>query len=48
MEYLQNYKEFEGEISDLQVEKYALSFKTKIYYFQLGPGGWECDQHKVL
>ena len=29
--YLRNYKEFEGEISDLQLEKYGLSFKTKKY-----------------
>ena len=27
--YLQNYKEFEGKISDLQLEKYGLSFETK-------------------
>ena len=29
--YLRNYKEFEGEISDLQLEKYRLSFETKKY-----------------
>ena len=29
MSYLQNYKEFEAEILDLQLEKYALSFDTK-------------------
>ena len=29
--YLRNYKEFEGEISDLQLEKYGLSFETKKY-----------------
>ena len=34
--YLQNYKEFEAEILDLQSEKYGLSFDIKkIYYFQL-------------
>ena len=27
--YLRNYKEFEGEISDLQLEKYGLSFENK-------------------
>ena len=21
---------------------------SKMYYFRLSPGGWECDQHKVL
>ena len=31
LSYLQNYKEFEGEISDLQLEKYGLSFETKKY-----------------
>ena len=37
--YLRNYKEFEGEISDLQLEKYGLSFENqKIYYFHLSPG----------
>ena len=29
--YLQNYKEFEGNISDLQLEKYGFSFETKKY-----------------
>ena len=29
--YLRNYKEFEGEISDLILEKYGLSFETKKY-----------------
>ena len=47
--YLQNYKEFEAEILDLQLEKYGLSFYyQKMYYFRLSPGGWECDLHKVL
>ena len=31
LQYLQNYKEFEGNISDLQLEKYELSFETKKY-----------------
>ena len=29
--YLQNYKEFEAEILDLQSEKYGLSFDIKKY-----------------
>ena len=29
--YLQNYKEFEAEILDLQFEKYGLSFDIKKY-----------------
>ena len=29
--YLRNYKEFKGEILDLQLEKYGLSFETKKY-----------------
>ena len=38
--YLQNYKEFEAEILDLQSEKHGLSFGIKkIYYFLLSPGG---------
>ena len=47
--YLQNYKEFEAKILDLQPEKYGLSFDIKkMYYFRLSPGGWECDRHKGL
>ena len=47
--YLRNYKEFEGEISDLKVEKYGLSFKTKKYTTSgWARGGWECDRHKGL
>ena len=47
--YLQNYKEFEAEILDLQSEKYGLSFDIKkYYYFRLSPRGWECDRHKGL
>ena len=35
--YLQNYKEFEAEILDLQSEKYGLSFDVKKYttYFKI-------------
>ena len=29
LSYLQNYKEFEAEILDLQLEKYGLSFNIK-------------------
>ena len=37
---LQNYKEFEAEIVDLQSEKYRLSFDIKnIFYFWMSPGG---------
>ena len=40
--YLQNYKEFEAEILDLQSEKYGLSFDIKKYTtsgWALGGGG---------
>ena len=38
LSYLQNYKEFEAAILDLQTEKYGLSFDIKkMYYFQLSP-----------
>ena len=38
--YLRNYKEFEAEISDLEIEKYELSFDIKnIYYPQVSPRG---------
>ena len=51
--YLRNYKEFEGEISDLQLEKYGLSFETKksttsVWARGDDRGGWECDRHKGL
>ena len=37
--YLQNYKEFEAEILDLQPEKYGLLFDIKkLYYFRLSSG----------
>ena len=50
LSYLQNYKEFEAEILDLQLEKYGQDFiwYQKMYYFLLSPRGWECDWHKVL
>ena len=31
LSYLRNYKAYEDEISDLQLEKYGLSFMTKKY-----------------
>ena len=40
LSYLQNYKEFEAEILDLQLQKYGLSFDIKkMFYFWLSPGG---------
>ena len=42
--YLQNYKEFEGEISDLQLEKYGLSFETKKYT----TSGWAQGDENVI
>ena len=42
--YLQNYKEFEGEISDLQLEKYGLSFETKKYT----TSGWARGDENVI
>ena len=27
---------------------WAFIWYQKIHYFQLSPGGWECDRHKVL
>ena len=44
--YLQNYKEFEAEILDLQSEKYGLDIK--IILLPVEPWGWECDRHKGL
>ena len=47
--YLRNYKECEAEISDLEIEKYELSFDIRnIYYPQVSPRGWECDRHILL
>ena len=38
--YLQNYKEFEAEILDLQIRKiWAFIWYQKIYYFRLSPWG---------
>ena len=42
--YLQNYKEFEGEILDLQLEKYRLSFETKKYT----TSGWARGDENVI
>ena len=42
--YLRNYKEFEGEISDLQLEKYGLSFETKKY----ATSGWARGDENVI
>ena len=42
--YLRNYKEFEGEISDLKLEKYGLSFETKKYT----TSGWARGDENVI
>ena len=42
--YLQNYKEFEGDILDLQLEKYGLSFETKKYT----TSGWAWGDENVV
>ena len=42
--YLQNYKEFEAEISDLQLEKYGLSFDIKKYT----TSGWALGDENVI
>ena len=39
MLYLQNYKEFEAEILDLQLEKYGLSFDIKNVLLPVEPRG---------
>ena len=44
LSYLRNYKEFEGEISDLQLEKYGLSFETKKYT----TSGWVRGDENVI
>ena len=41
--YLQNYKEFEAEILDLQSEKYGLSFDIKKY-----TSGWALGDENVI
>ena len=42
--YLQNYKEFEAEILDLQSEKYGLSFDIKKYT----TSGWALGDEIVI
>ena len=42
--YLQNYKEFESEILDLQSEKYGLSFDVKKYT----TSGWALGDENVI
>ena len=42
--YLLNYKEFEGEILDLQSEKYGLSFDIKKY----NTSGWALGDENVI
>ena len=42
--YLRNFKEFEGEILDLQLEKYGLSFETKKYT----TSGWARGDENVI
>ena len=42
--YLQNYKEFEAEILDLQSEKYGLSFDIKKY----ATSGWALGDENVI
>ena len=42
--YLQNYKEFEAEILDLQSEKYGLSFDVKKYT----SSGWALGDENVI
>ena len=42
--YLQNYKEFEAEILDLQLEKYGLTFDIKKYT----TSGWALGDENVI
>ena len=42
--YIQNYKEFEAEILDLQLEKYELSFDIKKYT----TSGWALGDENVI
>ena len=44
LSYLQNYKEFEVEILDLQSEKYGLSFDIKKYT----TSGWALGDENVI
>ena len=45
--YLQNYKEFEPEILDLQLEKYGLSFGIKKYTILLPVEPWGGDKNVI-
>ena len=42
--YLQNYKEFEAEILDLQLEKYGISFEIKKYT----TSGWALEDENMI
>ena len=44
LSYLQNYKEFEAEILDLQLEKYELSFDIK----KGTTSGWALGDENVI
>ena len=44
LSYLQNYKEFEAEILDLQLEKYGLSFDIK----KCTTSGWTLGEENVI
>ena len=44
LSYLQNYKEFKAKISDLQPEKYGLSFDTK----KCTTYGWALGDENVI
>ena len=44
LSYLQNYKEFEAEILDLQLEKYGLSFDIK----KFTTSGWALGDENVI
>ena len=44
LSYLQNYKEFEAEILDLQLEKYGLSFDIK----KCTSSGWALGDENVI
>ena len=44
MTYLKNYKEFEAEILDLQLEKYGLSFDIK----KCTTSGWALGDENVI
>ena len=44
LSYLQNYKEFEAENLDLQLEKYGLSFDIK----KCATSGWALGDENVI